>query len=302
MRFSIVIPTYNRRELLRRCLSGAVSQDYPNYEVIVVDDGSTDGTEEIVRREFPQVRYIRQNPNRGPAAARNQGIRASTGEIVAFTDDDCLLPPNFLSRLADGYRRYPQVAGVGGYLEAPQELLESNLFAQYEAYVTHHVYRAGPEEYLGGFECPAGGTNSMSYRREVLLEVGGFDESFPYAAGEDADLKWRVTQKGYLLLYLPVKVTHLQTYTSQHFWRQHQRHGRGAVYFERKHRGHPPSLARLALRFGARMARWIPDLYRNGLTLATVKLVAELADLSGQYKEVKRLRSQSSKTGYAQRE
>ncbi|MDQ7028787.1 MAG: glycosyltransferase family 2 protein [Ardenticatenia bacterium] len=80
MHISVVVPTHNRKDLLRRCLEAVVSQDYPNYDVIVVDDGSTDGTGEMVQREFPQVRYIRQEPNRGPAAARNRGIEVARGE------------------------------------------------------------------------------------------------------------------------------------------------------------------------------------------------------------------------------
>ncbi len=79
MYISVVIPTHNRKDLLRRCLEAATNQDYPDYEVIVVDDGSTDGTGEMVQHEFPQVRYIRQEPNRGPAAARNRGIEAAGG-------------------------------------------------------------------------------------------------------------------------------------------------------------------------------------------------------------------------------
>jgi glycosyltransferase involved in cell wall biosynthesis len=208
VRFSIVIPTYNRASTLRCCLRAASVQTYPDYEVIVVDDASADSTGEMVRREFPHVRYLRQETNRGPAAARNRGIEAATGEIVAFTDDDCLVPSDFLARLAGGYRTYPDVAGVGGYLEAPDEVLRSNAFAQYEAHVTHQVYRAGPTPYLGGFECPAGGTSAMSYRREVLLVVGGFDAQFTAAAGEDADLKLRIVQRGFSLLYVPIKVTH----------------------------------------------------------------------------------------------
>ncbi|MGC8785923.1 MAG: glycosyltransferase family 2 protein [Anaerolineae bacterium] len=288
MRFSLIIPTYNRQALLRRCLTAAITQHYSDYEVIVVDDGSTDNTKEVVRDEFPQVYYIRQESNRGPAAARNRGIAAATGEIIAFTDDDCLVPADFLVRLAEGYQQYPEVAGVGGYLEAPEDVLQQNIFARFEAYVTHCVYHAGTEPYVGGFECPAGGTNSMSYRREVLLEVGGFDETFPYAAGEDADLKWRVAEQGYRLLYVPVKVAHLQPYHFRSFWRQHRQRGRGAVHFERKYYGRPPSLARLALRLAARWARWLPNILRLGSILATVKLLSELADWLGQWEEVTR--------------
>lgn len=283
MYISIVIPTHNRKDLLRRCLEAASNQDYPDYEVIVVDDGSTDGTTEMVQREFPQVRYILQQPNRGPAAARNRGIEAAKGEIVAFTDDDCLVPVNFLSRLADGYRRYPGVAGVGGYQEAPDDVLRRNPFARYEAYVTHQVYRAGFQEYLGGFECPAGGTNSMSYCKEVLLEVGGFDESFPCAAGEDADLKWRIVKCGYRLLYVPVKVTHLQPYSLRSFWSQQVRRGIGAAYFERKYSGCYPSRARIGLRWLKRTLSFWPDFITLGPSLALVRLLGNWAEVYGQW-------------------
>jgi glycosyltransferase involved in cell wall biosynthesis len=293
MRFSIVIPAFNRKALLRRCLVAATNQNYSDYEVIVVDDGSTDGTQDMVCREFPQVRYFRQEVNRGPASARNRGILAAVGEVLAFTDDDCLLPADFLSLLEKGYRRHSEAGGVGGYLEAPDEVVACNNFAKYEAYVTHHVYGAGSEPYLGGFECPAGGTNSMSYRQDVLAAVGGFDETFPVPGGEDADLKWRIVQMGTKLLYVPVKVIHLQTYNLRRFWHQYSTHGRGAVYFERKYQGHPPSLRRLMLRGVARCARWFPGLMRLGLVLASVKLVAELADLTGQFQEIRRLRCES---------
>ncbi len=291
MRVSLVISTHNRKDLLRRCLAAATSQDYPDYEVIVVDDGSTDGTEEMVRREFPQVRYLRQEPNRGPAAARNRGIEAATGEIVAFTDDDCLVPPDFLARLAEGYRHYPEVAGVGGYLEAPPEVLAHNLLARYERWVSRHDYGVGPREYVGGMECPAGGTNSVSYRRRVLKEVGGFDEGFPFAAGEDADLKYRVAQRGYRLLFIPVKVTHLQPYEWHRFIRQQKMRGRGAAYFEQKHQGHPPTRLRIILRWMKRTLLFGPNLVRMGdPCLALVRLIADWADVWGQWQMARRWR------------
>jgi glycosyltransferase involved in cell wall biosynthesis len=177
---SVVVPTYNRAVTLRQCLAALAVQDYAGpWQAIVIDDGSTDETPDVLR-SFPDFVYLRQ-ANRGPAAARNRGIQEARGEIVAFTDDDCLAPPDWLSRLADGYLRYPHVTGA--------------------------------QEVEGGFDCPAGGANNLSYRRDRLLEVGGFDESFPFAAGEDADLKLRICQRGARLLYAPVCVLHLREYT-----------------------------------------------------------------------------------------
>ncbi len=289
MNISLVIPTYNRKDLLRRCLATATSQVYPDYEVIVVDDASTDGTDAMVLQEFPQVCYLRQATNGGPAAARNRGIAAATGEIIAFTDDDCLIPPAFLTCLVAGYMRYTHIAGVGGYLEAPAVLLQHNMFAQYDAYITHHVYGAGSTPYLGGFECPAGGTNSMSYRRDVLVSLGGFDTSFPVAGGEDADLKLRIVRQGKSLLYIPIKVLHNQPYNLQSFWDRNYKHGRGSVYFAQKHAGSLPSSKRLILRAGVRLARWIRTLVLLKPRLATVRLLADMADLAGQWHEIRYL-------------
>jgi len=217
-----------------------------------VDDGSTDGTEalgaELAKR--PRVRYLRQE-NRGAAAARNRGIAEAAGHIVAFTDDDCLVPPEWLERLADGYARHPEVAGVGGRIVAPPDVLRTRAVARLEDHVARNVYGAGEEEVLGGFDCPAGGTNNMSYRRDALLEVGGFDEGFPPRVwGEDADLKLRITRRGGRLLYVPVAVVHLRDYRLGPFLRQSWQRGRGEAHFRLKHegrRGWPAHLRRLCL-------------------------------------------------------
>ena len=288
LRFSLVIPTHNRRESLRRCLETAVTQDYAEYEVLVVDDGSSDGTEEMAS-EFAGVRYLRQVRNQGPASARNRGIRESTGDVVAFTDDDCLLPRDFVRRLADGYADYAGVGGVGGYQEAAEQVLASNLLARLEAYHIHAELGAGDAPSVGGKECPASATNSMSYRRELLLALGGFDETFPYAAGEDTDLKWRAVDRGHRLLYVPVKVTHDRPYTWPDFWRQHVIRGRGVVHFEKKHMGHPPTYVRVLMRFGKRLVRWLAALPRLGPALATARFASEWANALGQWRELRRL-------------
>ncbi len=282
-RFSVVIPTYNRKALLRRCLEAALGQDYPDYEVIVVDDGSTDGTGEMVRREFPQVRYIRQEPNRGPAAARNRGIEAATGEIVAFTDDDCVVPRDWLTRLLEGFRRYPDVAGVGGFQDPPETLISDNPIARAEH--TRRLQRWGEQafrEVTGGAEVPGLGTNNVAYRRDVLLQVGGFDEGFPVAAGEDADLKLRIAQAGYKLLYIPIGVEHYRAYTWKAQWRMSVRRGIGAYYFEAKHSG-PPGRWLILLRMGKRLLRFPLYLAQMSPRVAIVITMSELADAWGQW-------------------
>ena len=284
MRVSVVVPTCNRRELLERVAEAVLRQTLPpdRYELIVVDDGSSDGTEalgaELARRG--NVRFVRQ-ANRGAAAARNRGIREATGDAVAFTDDDCLVPSDWLERLAEGYARHPEVAGVGGRIEPPPEALRSSAVARYEALVARQVFGAGDEEVLGGFECPAGGTNNMSYRRQALLEVGGFDEAFPpFVWGEDADLKLRLTQRGARLLYIPVAVTHLRDYGLRPFLRQCCQRGRGEAHFRLKHhgcRGWAAQVRRLLL---APLKLLAAPMRRDG-AMHAVAAVGQLASAAG---------------------
>ncbi len=252
MLFSVVVPTHNRAATLARCLAGLEAQSHAEREIIVVDDGGSDATAEVAA-QFPVARLLRQE-HAGPAAARNRGIAEAAGGIVAFTDDDCLPPQDWLARLAEGFCRHPEAAGVGGRLLAPEHLRRTNALARFEEHVARVRHGAGDHEVLSGFDCPAGGTNNMAYRRAALLDAGGFDESFPYAAGEDADLKLRLAQSGALFLYVPVAMTHLQSYTWPEFRRQQFIRGKGRAYFDRKW-GRPPRRAGAALRLARGLGR-----------------------------------------------
>ncbi|HIP70320.1 MAG TPA: glycosyltransferase, partial [Anaerolineae bacterium] len=201
----------------------------PASQIIVVDDASSDGTGTMIAAEFPQVEYIRLAENRGPAAARNEGATLAKGTILAFTDDDCKPPPDWLDSLQQGFAQYPRAAAIGGIQKAPPHLLKKNRFARYEYFITTRIYQAGNQPVTGS---PApGGTNNLAVRRQLFQQIGGFDESFPVAAGEDADLLQRLTANGCITVCLPLAVTHYQTYTWASFRRQQYQRGIGAGFF-----------------------------------------------------------------------
>lgn len=237
---SVVIPTFNRKSQLADCLQSVLAQHFEDYEVIVVDDGSTDDTEGLVRNialsaRVP-VRYVR-NEHRGPAAARNLGISKAAGEFIFFIDDDCIVPNDWIKRMIRGFEKYPNVAGVGGGQQPSDEAISRFLFARYEVYV-NQMNGVVTWEILGGLDCPVGGATNMCYKRKVLEEVGGFDEFFTGPGGEDADLKRRIADRGYQFLYLPIMVIHNHDYRFTKYFprylRQQLLRGRALAQWEVK--------------------------------------------------------------------
>ena len=284
LKFSVVVATHNRKAQLSNCLRSIESQTYPIHEIIVIDDASTDETGELIKQQFPLVKYYRFDQNKGPAAARNKGIFAAAGNIIAFTDDDCIVPKDWISQLAAGFSDYPDVVGVGGYQEAPQDVISINLVAKADHLMRIRRWKdKAYQNQTGGYEIPGLMTNNVAYHRNILIEVDGFDETFPVAAGEDADLKLRITQKGYLLLYLPLAVAHFRDYSIRTQWYISIRRGIGAYYFESKHFS-SPTIFRILLRFVKATILLLRDLVSIQWGLAAIIFLTSAANSFGQFK------------------
>ncbi|MDX2034600.1 MAG: glycosyltransferase family A protein [Blastocatellia bacterium] len=197
MKVSIIIPTRNRSADLRRCLQALAAQDFPReqFEVIVCDDGSDEEIASVVRPMMAaglRVRCERQAPA-GPAAARNLGILHATGEIVAMTDSDTLPEPRWLSKLCEALDADPEAVGVEGMVYAENE-------GEFDP------LGEGPTNKSGGVFL----TCNCAYRRSALLQVGGFDEGFPFPAYEDTDLAASAGRLGRILWQPEARVMHPQ--------------------------------------------------------------------------------------------
>jgi len=284
MKFSVVIPTFNRKDTLRQGLLALQAQDYPDYEVLVVDGGK-DGTQQMMAAEFPTFRYLFEAKS-GPSAARNLGIQEATGEIIAFTDDDTITPPNWLSMLADGYKRYPQVSGVAGRCEPPDTAIATNVFARHEAWGTRYVYGLTPEraEYLGTGLAVPGSTSNVSYRRDVLLAVGGFSDKFTaHIAGEERELRDRICAQGYnQFLYVPIKVDHMRHYSWTGLITQALETAMGVNRHHQRYQANPTTtLLETEQLQHNRIAGWPEAILNGDWALVLVLLIDKLAYLVG---------------------
>ncbi|MBI4639086.1 MAG: glycosyltransferase, partial [Candidatus Tectomicrobia bacterium] len=222
---SIIIPVFNASKTIARTIEACLSQTYPQekLEVIVVDDGSTDRTREIVTH-YPVVLVSQRNS--GPAAARNRGWRASKGEMICFTDADCIPEKEWISKLVKKYTSQ-EIGGVGGSygIVNCESFLASSI---HEEIVERHLKMPSSVDYLGSF--------NLSYRREVLEETGGFNETYREASGEDNDLSYRVKKAGYTLLFDPtIVVAHHHPERLFRYLRQQFKHGYWRVLLYLQH-------------------------------------------------------------------
>ncbi|MBU1289932.1 glycosyltransferase family 2 protein [Patescibacteria group bacterium] len=193
MKLSVVIPTYNRRDTLIETLKAFSRQSYKNFEIIIVDDGSTDGTEEVVKgiNLSLKIKYIFQQ-NKGPASARNLGIKQAKNEIIFFTGDDIIPSENLLEEHINIHRTANENISVLGYTKwAPQIRI-----TPFRKYITdyHFAYPSINDE--NNVDWGYFYTSNVSIRKKFLEKTELFDEEFPYAAYEDSELGYRLFKNG----------------------------------------------------------------------------------------------------------
>jgi MoaA/NifB/PqqE/SkfB family radical SAM enzyme/GT2 family glycosyltransferase len=235
MDISIVIPTFNRKLKLRQCLDSLFVQIYPKnaFEIIVIDDGSTDGTKDMLEalaKINSNFRYFIQ-AHKGPAVARNLGIRQAQAEIIGFTDSDCILDKDWVRLMVQVHRLEKYIAAVGGVTEVDS----FNIKAMVSQFLSDGAIETMINEKSETIFFP---TCSVSFKREYIID--GFNEYFPLPAGEDLDFFWRHFKKGYRFSYnKDIKVFHNCHTDFTSFLKQAYMYGRGNYLVQHMHRDHP---------------------------------------------------------------
>ena len=285
MKTAVAVPSYDRPDKLRACLEALLALDPAPDEIVVVDDGSPTPLAPVCAAFGDRVRCIRQD-NAGPAAARNRAVRASTAEFVALTDDDCRPAPDWLGRLIAAHGRAPG-ALLGGHVV---NRLEDNVFAAASQSLADYLYAAGGAA-AGAAEFFT--TNNAAFARGAFLEMGGFDESFPMAAGEDRDFGRRWRAAGGALAYVPeAVVAHYHDMDWRGFWRQHANYGRGARILHRRVAARPGQGGRFQnLGFYGRLVLHpLRDRAPRPLARAALLGLSQLATTAGYLDEARRER------------
>ena len=224
-RVSVVVASFNGERTLKACLESLVALNYPDYEVILVDDGSTDGTPQIARL-YPSVRYLRQ-VNCGLSVARNAGIAAATGKIVAFTDSDCRADEDWLHYLVADLLKTSSVAIGGHNFLPPEDSCVAAAVMVSPGGPAHVMVTDREAEHIPG--C------NMAFYKWALEEIGGFDPIFR-KAGDDVDVCWRLQNRGYKIGFSSAGfVWHYRRSTIQAYLRQQAGYGEAEAMLARKH-------------------------------------------------------------------
>jgi glycosyltransferase involved in cell wall biosynthesis len=223
---SVVVASYNGQRTLKACLDSLCRLDYPDYEIILVDDGSTDDTPRIASF-YPNVRCFRHERNLGLSVARNTGIAAAAGEIVAFTDSDCRADQDWLYYLVGDLIR-SEFVGIGGpNLPPPEDSPMAAVVMASPGGPAHVMLTDRQAEHIPG--C------NMAFYKWALAQIGGFDPIFR-RAGDDVDLCWRLQQADFKIGFSPSAfVWHYRRPAIRDYLSQQHGYGEAEALLVRKH-------------------------------------------------------------------
>ena len=186
---SVITPTFNRSDFLPESIDSVLAQTYQNFQLIIVDDGSTDSTREVVEPYLTdqRIKYFYQS-NQGQSVARNKGISESSGEFICFLDSDNAWLPNKLDRSLLEFSRFPQsdiVYGDGILIDEKSAEIGKNTMKRYSGRITHHLLK---DNFVS--------MNTTMTRRKCFDELGSFNESDRVA--EDYELWLRLARKNFI--------------------------------------------------------------------------------------------------------
>ncbi len=222
---SVIIPCYNAEKTILKTLSALEKQNFDKpYEVIVVDDDSQDKTVKLVKDFAKKSKIpirIFANKHRGPAWQRNFGAKKAKGEIIVFTDSDCIPGRNWLREVVKPIEKGKCIGVQGTY----KTLNKESIIARFEGYeIEKRHERMKKQKYIDFI-----GTFSAAYKKDVFLKFRGFDTRFPIASGEDPELSYRIAKSGYKMIFNPrAWVYHphpssIKKYLKQKFYRAYWR-------------------------------------------------------------------------------
>jgi glycosyltransferase involved in cell wall biosynthesis len=222
---SVVIPAFNAQQTIVHVIQAVLAQTYPgDIEIIVVDDGSTDRTPDIVQ-SFREVRYIRQE-NAGPASARNKGASVAKGQFIFFTDSDCIAHRNWIERLFKGFIDDNIGVVCGSYGIANDQSMLARSIHREILYRHHFLMPRFPQAF---------GSYNFCVRRHVFSEAGGFNEDYRRASGEDNDLSYKILKSGYRIYFVKdALVDHYHPTSIRKYLKEQFRHGfwRAKMYWD----------------------------------------------------------------------
>lgn len=190
MKISVIVPVYNGEKTIAKCLESIIASDLKDFELIVVDDNSKDKTPSIIRSL--KCDFIKLHKRVGAGAARNIGAKKAKGDILAFTDSDCIIPTNWLSRIQKIFKKQKRVSAITGGYKAPVKKNIVSLFSHYELLFRQRSNDGETDDII---------SSNLAVKKKAFDKVGGFNEYLKNAGNEDMELANKLNKAGYRIFW-----------------------------------------------------------------------------------------------------